>query len=187
VARSFLSAVRSSSRGGVRLFAHVEPFFSNLDAVKQRLAAGTRAAARGASEVVLQLTCRRARTTASPPSTCATEVALGFDTELADWLRDGDVDSSSRGARPTAPRTRHQRLLRFRWCCWCRRNGRSSRLRRCGQTGGRAPLISLPERESTSVVFQRGLRKRRVTWPVTIEASSLELIMQYVADGRGPA
>jgi DNA-binding transcriptional LysR family regulator len=47
------------------------------------------------------------------------------------------------------------------------------------------PLISLPPRESLSTIFQGGLRKRRVEWPVTIEASSIELITQYVADGRG--
>jgi len=35
------------------------------------------------------------------------------------------------------------------------------------------------------VIFQRGLKKRNIEWPVTIEASSLSLITQYVADDRG--
>jgi len=174
---------------GVRLFAHVEPFFSNLDAVKQRLGSGDPPPLRvGASEVVLRthLPAVLERLRHRHPHV-RLKLRSGFDTELADWLRDGDVDLivTPVPGRPP-PRTRHQRLLRLplvllvpkKWkivsaaSLWANRRPE-------------APLISLPERESTSVVFQRGLRKRRVTWPVTIEASSLELIMQYVADGRG--
>jgi DNA-binding transcriptional LysR family regulator len=47
------------------------------------------------------------------------------------------------------------------------------------------PLISMQPRESVSVIFQRGLRKRGVDWPITIEASSLHSVTEYVANGHG--
>jgi DNA-binding transcriptional LysR family regulator len=46
-------------------------------------------------------------------------------------------------------------------------------------------LISLPATESISQIFQRGLKRLGVTWPVSVEASSMELITQYVANGDG--
>jgi DNA-binding transcriptional LysR family regulator len=47
------------------------------------------------------------------------------------------------------------------------------------------PLISLPDHETISLVFQRGLRGLRVEWPCSIEASSVDIITHYVANGYG--
>jgi DNA-binding transcriptional LysR family regulator len=174
---------------GERLFAHVEPFFSNLDAVKQQLGSGDTPPLRvGASEVVLRthLPAVLERLRHRHPRV-RLKLRSGFDTELADWLRDGEVDLivTPLPGRPP-PRTRHQRLLRLPLVLLVPKEWKLvSASAFWASRRPEAPLISLPERESTSVVFQRGLRKRRVTWPVAIEASSLELITQYVADGRG--
>ncbi|MGB8170824.1 MAG: LysR substrate-binding domain-containing protein, partial [Chthoniobacteraceae bacterium] len=47
------------------------------------------------------------------------------------------------------------------------------------------PLIALPPREHLSLVFQKELARRAVTWPTRIESSSLELIEAYVGHGFG--
>lgn len=47
------------------------------------------------------------------------------------------------------------------------------------------PLIRLPLTEGITRAFDRGLKKRGVDWPVSIEASSTELVTQYVANGYG--
>jgi DNA-binding transcriptional LysR family regulator len=49
----------------------------------------------------------------------------------------------------------------------------------------RLPLITLPPTETVSILFQKGLKRQGVSWPVAIEASSMELITQYVANGDG--
>ncbi len=47
------------------------------------------------------------------------------------------------------------------------------------------PLIALPPREHLSLIFQKELTRREITWPTRIEASSLELIDAYVGHGFG--
>lgn len=47
------------------------------------------------------------------------------------------------------------------------------------------PLIRLPITEGITRSFDRGLKKLGVDWPVAIEASSTELVSQYVANGYG--
>lgn len=47
------------------------------------------------------------------------------------------------------------------------------------------PLIRLPANEGVTRAFDRGLKNRGVEWPVAIEASSTELVTQYVANGYG--
>lgn len=47
------------------------------------------------------------------------------------------------------------------------------------------PLIALPEQESITRVFFRGLRAMRLDWPLALEASSTDLLLQYVVNGYG--
>jgi DNA-binding transcriptional LysR family regulator len=49
------------------------------------------------------------------------------------------------------------------------------------------PLIALPESETLTKIFRRGLNAKKIHWPVRIEASSLEVIGAYVASGFGVA
>lgn len=46
-------------------------------------------------------------------------------------------------------------------------------------------LISLPPGERLSWLFQDELKRRRLSWPVNIEASSLALLTRYVENGYG--
>ena len=47
------------------------------------------------------------------------------------------------------------------------------------------PLVLLPPNEAISKVFMAELKRRRIRWRPTIEASSLELITRYVERGYG--
>jgi DNA-binding transcriptional LysR family regulator len=46
-------------------------------------------------------------------------------------------------------------------------------------------LIALPDSDPITQLFQSGLKRLGVTWPPSVEASSLGLIKQYVANGYG--
>lgn len=174
---------------GEQLFAHVEPFFGNLGAIKRQLVNGQQPTLRvGASEVVLRthLPVVLERLRHSHPQ-IRLKLRSGFESELAGWLRDGEVDLiiSPLPGRPP-PRTRHQRLLRLPLVLLVPKKLKVGAVEELW--ANRRPdlaLVSLPERESVSVIFQRGLKRRGVKWPVAIEASSLDLVTQYVADGRG--
>jgi DNA-binding transcriptional LysR family regulator len=47
------------------------------------------------------------------------------------------------------------------------------------------PLVGQPAVTSIMRGFQRGLKRRNVTWPQAIEASSAEMVTHYVAHGQG--
>jgi DNA-binding transcriptional LysR family regulator len=47
------------------------------------------------------------------------------------------------------------------------------------------PLVGQPAGTNIMCGFQRGLKRRRVTWPQTIEATSVEMVTRYVAHGQG--
>lgn len=174
---------------GARLFAHAEPFFSSLGTLHQRLGGGEPAPLRmAASEVVLRthLPAVLQRLRDRHPQV-PLKLRSGFDTELAQWLRDGEVDFivTPVPMRPS-PRVKHLRLVRLPLVLLVPKKWKTTAAAMLWKNPRpEVPLISMPERESVSVVFQRGLRKRGITWPVAIEASSLDLITRYVGDGRG--
>jgi len=45
--------------------------------------------------------------------------------------------------------------------------------------------VSLPAASSVTRSFQRDLRKLGVTWPQAVEATSMEMVTSYVANGEG--
>lgn len=174
---------------GNTLREFVDPFFDNLHGMAQRLRVDASAQLRvGASEIVLRthLPVVLERLRHHHPRV---RLALrsGFDTQLAAWLRDGETDlliTPLAGKPP--PRVRCVPLLKLPLVLLVPKKWRLRSIDELWKTKRPTqPLISMPARESVSVLFQRGLRKRGVEWPVSIEASSLGLITQYVADGRG--
>jgi DNA-binding transcriptional LysR family regulator len=177
------------TNAGQELMEFVEPFFSNLDAVARRLRNSASPQLRvGASEVVLRThfpaVLERLR---NNHPRVRLGLRSGFDTELAQWLREGQVDlviTPLHGRPP--PLTQSMSLLRLPLVLLVPRKWKTRSAEELwASRRPEQPLISMPARESVSVLFQRGLRKRGIDWPVTIEASSLHLITQYVADGRG--
>jgi DNA-binding transcriptional LysR family regulator len=49
------------------------------------------------------------------------------------------------------------------------------------------PLIALPETETLTKLFRQALSSRNLSWPTSIEVSSMELFAPYVAAGFGVA
>lgn len=174
---------------GQQLMEFVDPFFSNLDAMGQRLRNGAQPQLRvAASEVVLRthFPAVLERLKHHHPQV-RLGLRSGFDTELAAWLREGQADLIflPLHGRPPA-QTQSLTLLRLPLVLLLPKKLKiKSAAEFWSKRGPQHPLISMPPRESVSVLFQRGLKKRNAEWPVTIEASSLSLITQYVADGRG--
>lgn len=174
---------------GQELLEFIEPFFSNLDEVARRLRNGSQPQLRvAASEVVLR--------THFPAVLDRLRVHLprvrlalrsGFDIELSEWLRQGQVDLVITPLAGRAPAgVQALSLLRLPLVLlvpksWKTRSADELWAARRPEQ----PLISMPPKESVSVIFQRGLRKRGVDWPVTIEASSLHVVTDYVAQGHG--
>jgi DNA-binding transcriptional LysR family regulator len=111
----------------------------------------------------------------------------GFQPELEAWLHSQEIDLAViplRGRLPAG--TRGLRLMRLPLVLLVPRKARITAAAQLWAQGKPAlPLISLPPTESISLQFQKGLKRLGVKWPVTIEASSMELIARYVANGDG--
>jgi DNA-binding transcriptional LysR family regulator len=50
---------------------------------------------------------------------------------------------------------------------------------------GRLPLVGLPPHEILNKLVQEEFGRRKIDWPVTVEVSSLDTILEYVSRGFG--
>jgi DNA-binding transcriptional LysR family regulator len=174
---------------GQELLAFVRPFFDNLDAVGVRLRRRVAPQLRiGAAELVLRdhlpAVIQRLRRT-HPEIRLALRSA--FQPELEAWLQNREIDLAIVPLRGRlAAGLRSQRLLTLPLVLLVPRR---SRIKNAGELWARTEidetLISLPATESVSLLFQGGLKRRGVEWVPKIEASSMEMITQYVANGDG--
>ena len=174
---------------GEELLAFVRPFFDNLDAVGVRLRAKLAPQLRmGASDVVLRdyLPAVIQRVRLGHPG-LRLGLRSGFQLELESWLASREIELAViplRGRPPAG--TRGLRLVRLPLVLLVPRKTKIKTAAELWRQGTPTlPLISLPPTESISLLFQKGLKRYRVKWPVTIEASSMELIARYVANGDG--
>lgn len=174
---------------GEELYAFVAPFFSKVDAVGERLRSGSTPILRiGGSELVLRdhvPELLRHLRTRHP----GLRVALrsGFQAVMQDALLAGELDLAivPLEARPPA-HVRCRSLVRLPLELLVPKAIKAKTAAEllagtvCDQ-----PLICLPPSESVSRLFRRGLEKRKLDWPVALEASSLDLIARYVSNGYG--
>ena len=174
---------------GQELLAFVRPFFDNLDAMDVRLRSRVTPQLRiGGSETVLRdyLPAVIQRVRQGHPE-LRLGLRSGFQPELEAWLQTREIDLAliPLRSRPAAG-IRALRLMRFPLVLLVNRKTKFTAAAELWAQGKpRLPLISLPSTESISQLFQKGLKRRRVSWPVAIEASSMELITRYVANGDG--
>lgn len=173
---------------GAELFAFVRPFFENLDAVEARLREpGAPQIRIGASELVLReylpgvINLVRRRHPGIRLS-----LHSGFSHELEDWLLDGRIDLAVDPLENRPARLHSLRLMRLPMVLLV---PRKSRIKSSAELWVRGrveePLIGMPATEVISRLFQKRLRRLGVEWPLAIEASSLEVITRYVANGDG--
>ncbi|HVT74003.1 MAG TPA: LysR family transcriptional regulator [Lacunisphaera sp.] len=174
---------------GVELDNFVRPFFENLNAMALRLRAqGVEQLRIGASELVLRdhLPAVIQRMKQDHPE-LRLALRSGFQPELESWLHAREIDLAIvplRGRVP--PGVRCLRLLRLPLVLLVNKQAKTkSAAEVLAQKRPVEPLVCLPPTEIICQAFQAGLRKRGITWPLAVEASSMELVTQFVANGDG--
>ena len=174
---------------GEELYAFVRPFFENLDAVGDRLRKHVTPLLRiGAAEFVLRehvpAVIQRLRKLRPD---IRLGLRSGYDYELEAWLQEGQIDFAVTALDHHLPANLHSLpLLRLPLVLLV---PKKSKYKAAGefwtQSPVEEPLISLPAVEPVTRLFQKSLRRLNVDWPVSIEASSMDLIAWYVANGQG--
>lgn len=179
----------SLTPAGQELFTFIQPFFSNLDAMADKLRGGVSQHIRiGASEPVLRdhlpeilLTVRK-----KFPKMKVT-LREGYQPELEGWLRDQEIDLAVTlldGKAPAGcqalPLMKLPLVLLVEKSCKLGSAGELWKRDRIEET-----LISLPANETICKNFQQGLSRLGVDWFTGIEVSSLNLIETYVMTGYG--
>jgi DNA-binding transcriptional LysR family regulator len=174
---------------GRKLFAHIEPFFAGLPALSAQLRDEERPELRlGASELVLRLhiptVTRRLR---ERHPRLQLSLRSGYQVQFETWLRDGLIDLAvvPIDAKPGA-RLGQLRLTRVPLVLLV---PKKSPLKHAAdlwkQKKLHEPLVSLPAASSVTRSFQRDLRKLGVSWEQAVEATSMEMVTSYVANGEG--
>ncbi|HVZ66141.1 MAG TPA: LysR family transcriptional regulator [Lacunisphaera sp.] len=174
---------------GVELDNFVRPFFENLNAMALRLRThGSEQLRIGASELVLRdhLPAVIQRMKQDHPK-LRLALRSGFQPELESWLHAREIDLAIIPLRGRVPAgVRCLRLLRLPLVLLVHKQAKiKSAAELLAQKRPAEPLICLPPTEIICQAFQAGLRKRGLSWPLAVEASSMELITQFVANGDG--
>lgn len=174
---------------GEELLAFIKPFFDNVEEVGERLRKSFAPQLRiGAAETALRhhLPGVISRLKQTHPG-FRLVLRSGFQTEMEAWLQAGEIDLAVVPLRRRPPpHTRALPLVRLPLVLLVNRKSKAKRAEQFWTSpAAQEPLIGLPLPEAISETFQAELQKRRVSWPISTEASSLELITEYVADGQG--
>lgn len=177
------------TREGDELYAFAQPFFENLGAVASRIRQKSAPHLRiAASELVLRdyLPAVVERLRKTEPK-LKLGLRSGFQADMEKWLLEREVDIAITPLDGKPPgRVRCLRLMQLPLVLLAHKKSKITAADELWQTGVvEEPLICLPQTELMSRVFRRGLQQRDVDWPQSIEASSLDLITRYVANGYG--
>jgi DNA-binding transcriptional LysR family regulator len=174
---------------GEELYAFVRQFFDNVDEacgrVRKKNAPTLRIAA---SELILRdyLPSIIQQMKQRHP-TLRFALKSGHQADMEKWLEEREIDLAITPLH-TRPATTLESLpiVRLRLVLLV---PKSSPAKSADYFWSQSPvaeaLIRLPASEGITRSFDRGLQKRGVDWPVSIEASSTELVSQYVANGYG--
>ena len=177
------------TREGEELFAFAQPFFENLTTVATRLRQKSAPHLRiAASELVLRdyLPVVVGRLRKNEPR-LKLGLRSGFQADMEKWLLEREVDVAITPLDNKPPgRIRCLRLMRLPLVLLVHKK---SKIKSAAELWGRGeieePLICLPQTEAMSRIFRKGLQQRQVEWPQSIEASSMDLVTRYVANGYG--
>jgi DNA-binding transcriptional LysR family regulator len=167
----------------------VRPFFGNLEAVAAKLSQRAEPQLRiGASEIVLRdhLPQLLAQVRAGHPRLRIT-LRSGFQAQMETALQEREIDLAITPLESRLPpRFRCLRLVRLPLVLLVPKALKIKSAAELWPDGAVPhPLISLPATETLSRVFRKGLQRLKVDWPVSMEASSLDLITRYVANDYG--
>ncbi|WP_438481464.1 LysR family transcriptional regulator [Oleiharenicola lentus] len=175
---------------GARLFAHVQPFFEGLGAVEKEMRAGTQPELRiGGAELVLRdhLPTVMQRVREEFPGLRFSLRTTGFQSEMEQWLREGQIDVAFVPLPERAPAgLKMKPLARLPLVLQVPAKSKlKSAAAILAQKKITEPLICLPEKYGFVREFLQGSKKTGVNWPHVVEATSLDLVTRYVANGDG--
>jgi len=175
--------------GGEKLFAFIQPFFSNLERVADELQGGQARHIRiGASTIVLREHLPELfRDVRKKFPGLKLSLREGFPIQFEAWLQKDEIDLAiTLIEKKTAPGIHSLALLELPLILLVEK---CSGIRSAEELWRRdkidAPLICLPAGENVPRIFQEQLRRRGVDWFPSIEASSTDLIEAYVTNGLG--
>lgn len=175
---------------GEKLFAHVEPFFAALPGLRTELATVAAPELKiGGAELVLRdhLPVVLRRLKMEFPALRFRLSATGFQSEVEAWLRAGQIDVAFAPVYARAPAG--LRMTRFAELPLVLQVHRKSGVKTAAELWAKKriaePLICFPESTGITREFRKELKRRGVTWPQVIEATSLDLVTRYVANGDG--
>ena len=174
---------------GEQLYSYIRPFFDNIEMMAARLREGSKPLVRiGGSELMLREYLPAVMgLIVEKHAGMRLSLRSGFTPQLEAWLQDRQIDLAIAPLENRPPAgLRCLRLMRVPLVLLVHRK---AKLKTAGELWTRRrvdqPLIALPNVEIISRLFKKGLRRRRIDWPPAIEASSLDAIRQYVANGYG--
>ena len=174
---------------GEKLYAHIHPFFSKLDAVAAELQGGVTHQVRvGSSDIVLRdhlpelLQAARKKV----PGLKIT-MRDGYQPDLENLLLRQEIDLAvTLIEKKSPPGIRSLPLLELPLVLLVPKDSAVLRAEELWARDKIAdPLICLPVTETLCKYFQQGLRRLRVDWFPGIEVTSLEVIDAYVRNGFG--
>jgi DNA-binding transcriptional LysR family regulator len=174
---------------GEKLFEFIRPFFSNLKKVADELQGGQARHIRiGASTIVLREHLPELfRDVRKKFPGLKLSLREGYPTQFEEWLCQDEIDLAiTLIEKKTAPGIHSLALLELPLVLLVQKSsglGSAEELWRRDKID--EPLICLPAGENIPRIFQEQLRKREVDWFPSIEASSMDLIEAYVANGLG--
>lgn len=174
---------------GRELYEFARPFFEQIDAIEARLRQKRTPLFRvAASELVLRdyLPAVMHEMKQRHPE-LRFRLRSGMQAEVERWLLEGEIDlailpldTRPKAGLRSASLTRLPMVLIVPKACDIASAGQL-----WAQSPIRQPLICMPAGECVTKLFYRGLRQLKVDWPTSIEASGMDLVTRYVANGYG--
>jgi len=175
---------------GEQLYAYVGPFFEQMPSIAAQLRSAEETVLRiGGAELILRdhLPVVLREVKKQFPRLRYSLRSLGFQSEAEAWLRKGQLDVAFLPLHRKAPAgLTQQPMARLPLVLQVHPK---SHYKSAGELWTKKklslPLICLPETSTVSQTFQNELKRRGIQWPQTIEASLLDLVNRYVANGDG--
>lgn len=175
---------------GERLYAHVRPFFEGLPSLADEVKSAVRPELRvcGAELVLrdhLPAVLKQMKTRF--PKLRFSLRTTGYQSQVEEWLRESQADVAFMPVYERAPAgLRMTRLASFPLVLQLPKASRvKSAAELFAQQRIAEPLICLEPQSTVVQRFFQELKLQGATWPHVVEATSLDLVTRYVANGDG--